>query len=268
MDATSQKRPLVLVSNDDGVNAPGISALAEAMARLGDVYVAAPLLEQSAVGHAITLRDPVRAFPMDARMHGAVRVYGVQGTPADCVKLAIRELLPREPDLVVSGINQGANTALNAIYSGTVSAATEAAILGVDAVAVSLCDWEARNFDASREIACAIARRVLAQGLPRGILLNVNIPPIPLSSIRGLLVTRQARSRWRESFDQRLDPNNRPYYWMTGTFDDEDDRQNTDVAAVKDGYVSITPMHYDLTAHDFLAPLSAWSWEGIQENSD
>ncbi len=262
MDSRPENRPLILVSNDDGVNAPGISALAEAMVKLGDVYVAAPLLEQSAVGHAITVRDPVRAFPMDAQMHGAARVYGVQGTPADCVKLAVRELLPREPDLVVSGVNRGANTALNVIYSGTVSAATEAAILGIDAVAVSLCDWEANDFDASRDIARTVAGKVLAKGLPPGILLNVNIPPIPLASIKGMLVTRQARSRWQESFDQRLDPNNKPYYWMTGTFVNLDDGQNTDVGAVQDGYVSVTPIHYDLTAHDFLAPLSEWSWNG------
>ena len=262
MESTSGNRPLILVSNDDGVNAPGISALAEAMVSLGDVYVVAPLLEQSAVGHAITLRDPVRAFPMDAHMHGAVRVYGVQGTPADCVKLAVQELLPRDPDLVVSGVNRGANTALNVIYSGTVSAAMEAAILGFDAVALSLCDWEANDFDASRDIACRVARKVLAEGLPPGTLLNVNIPPIPLSSIRGMLVTRQAHSRWQESFDQRLDPNNKPYYWMTGTFVNLDDGQNTDVGAVQDGYVSVTPIHYDLTAHNFLEPLSAWEWDG------
>lgn len=260
MDSQSGNRPLILVSNDDGVNAPGISALAEAMVRLGQVYVVAPLLEQSAVGHAITLRDPVRAFPVDASMHGAARVYGVQGTPADCVKLAVQKLLPRKPDLVISGINRGANTALNVIYSGTVSAAMEAAILGIDAVAVSLCDWEADDFDASREIACTVAKKALAQGLPPGMLLNVNIPPIPLSSIRGLLVTRQAHSSWQESFDQRFDPNNRPYYWMTGTFVHRGDKQNTDVAAVEDGYVSVTPIHYDLTAHDFLEPLSEWGW--------
>ena len=260
MDSNHGARPLILVSNDDGVNAPGIAALAEVMARLGDVYVVAPLLEQSAVGHAITLRDPVRAFPVDANMGGAIRIYGVQGTPADCVKLAFRELLPREPDLVVSGINRGANTALNVIYSGTVSAATEAAILGVDAVAVSLCDWDAHDYEASQEIAFTVAEKVLEQGLPPGILLNVNIPPLPLSSIKGMLVTRQAHSRWQESFDQRVDPNNRPYYWMTGTFVNLDEGQNTDIAAVQSGHVSVTPMHYDLTAHDFLAPLSEWNW--------
>ncbi len=260
MDSNNGARPLILVSNDDGVNAPGIAALAEAMVRLGDVYVVAPLLEQSAVGHAITLRDPVRAFPVDANMGGAIRIYGVQGTPADCVKLAIRELLPREPDLVVSGINQGENTALNVIYSGTVSAATEAAILGVDAVAVSLCDWDAHDYEASQEIAFTVAEKVLEKGLPPGILLNVNIPLLPLSAIKGMLITRQARSRWKESFDQRVDPNNRPYYWMTGTFVNLDEGQNTDIAAVQSGHVSVTPIHYDLTAHDFLEPLSEWNW--------
>ncbi len=302
MASTSEDRLLILISNDDGVDAPGIAVLAEAMVRLKtleeklevDVYVVAPRLEESAVGCAITVRDPVRAdpvraFPLESPMRHVKQVFVVQGKPADCVKLGDQALLPRKPDLVVSGINRGENMGLNVLYSGTVSAAMEAAILGIDAVAVSLCEWKADDFDAAREIAYRVVKKVvnkklkkkkLEQGqaqdlpkdlpkdrarrlpkvLPPGMLLNVNIPYVPLSSIRGFRVTRQAHSSWQESFVKRLDPNNRPYYWMTGTSEHRDVAEGTDVAAVRDGYVSITPIHYDLTARDFVRPLSEWGW--------
>lgn len=258
MSSKGGNRPLILVSNDDGVNAPGIAALTAAMSELGDVYVVAPLQEQSAVGHAITIRDPVRARPIGLGIEGAVDAYGVQGTPADSVKLAVSQLLPRRPDLVVSGINRGPNTAVNVIYSGTVSAATEAAILGVDSVAVSLCDWEGGDYKPSQHVARVVCEKVLSQGLPPGILLNVNVPAIPLPEIRGIVATRQARSRWEESFHERVDPNNQPYYWLTGRFVNLDEGENTDLAAVENGFVSVTPIQYDLTAHDFLEQLGTW----------
>ncbi len=302
MASRSEDRLLILVSNDDGVDAPGITALAEAMVRLRgleelevDVYVVAPRLEESAVGCAITVRDPVRAdpvraFPLESPMRHVKQVFVVQGKPADCVKLGDQALLPRKPDLVVSGINRGENMGLNVLYSGTVSAAMEAAILGIDAIALSLCEWKAEDFAAAREIAYQVVEKLVrkkleqekelakdrAQDLPKdlskhrarrlpkilppGMLLNVNIPYVPLSSIRGFRVTRQAHSSWQESFVKRLDPNNRPYYWMTGTSEHRDVAEGTDVAAVRDGYVSITPIHYDLTARDFARPLSEWGW--------
>ena len=306
MASQSEDRLLILVSNDDGVDAPGIAALAEAMVRLGgleelqeklevDVYVVAPHLEQSAVGCAITVRAPVRAdleygFPVASPMYDVKEVYSIQGTPADSVKLGVQKLLPRKPDLVVSGINRGENMGLNVLYSGTVSAAMAAAILGIDAVAVSLCEWEAEDFADAQKIACQVVGKVvrkklekkkkleqawaqdfpkdlpkhrarrLPKILPPGMLLNVNIPYVPLSSIRGFRVTRQAHSSWQESFVKRLDPNKRPYYWMTGTSKHRDTAEGTDVAAVRDGYVSITPIHYDLTARDFVNPLSEWGW--------
>ena len=254
--------PLILVSNDDGVSAPGIAALATEMSRLGEVFVVAPLLEQSAVGHAITLREPVRAFPVGIGIPGVESCYGVQGTPTDCVKLAVRQLLPRKPDMVVSGINPGSNTAVNVIYSGTVSAATEAAILGIDSVALSLCNrstWDG-EYTVAQDVARVVVRNVLHHGLPPGVLLNVNIPDLPGSELKGILVTRQAHSRWNEVFHSRVDPNNRPYYWLTGTFVNLDTGENTDVAAVENGYVSVTPIQYDLTAHEFLEALSDWEW--------
>lgn len=254
-------RPLILVCNDDGIEAPGIAALVAAVHDIGDVYVAAPIKEQSAVGHAITVRDPVRAQPWPFRSPaGSVPAWAVSGTPADCVKLAIDKLLPRKPDLVVSGINQGPNTAVNVIYSGTVSAATEATMLGIDAVAYSLCSWRGGDFESAGRWAARIAKRVLGSGLPEGILLNVNVPDLPYDRIRGSRVTRQARSRWEESFHERRDPLDRPYYWLTGRFVNLDEGDNTDLHAIEAGYVSITPVHHDMTAHEYLARLEAMPW--------
>jgi 5'-nucleotidase len=258
MSTNNRDRPLILVSNDDGVDAPGVAALTAAMAELGDVYVVAPLYEQSAVGHAITVRDPVRARPVGRGFGQAVEAYGVQGTPADCVKLAVNQLLPRRPTLVVSGINRGPNTAVNVIYSGTVSAATEAAILGIDSVAVSLCDWKGGDYEPAQRIARIVAEEVIRRGLPPGVLLNVNVPAVSDADIRGIVATRQARSRWDESFHERMDPNDQPYYWLAGTFVNLDEGENTDIAAVESGYVSVTPIQLDLTAHAFISELSGW----------
>ncbi|MEM1126958.1 MAG: 5'/3'-nucleotidase SurE [Bacteroidota bacterium] len=255
-------RRLILVSNDDGIGAPGIQALAAAVAPLGDVLVVAPATEQSAVGHAITVRDPIRLYPYPFEIPtGRLAAYSVAGTPADCVKLAINELLPRRPDLVVSGINQGPNTAVNVMYSGTVSAATEAAILGFDAAAFSLCAWTDGHFDTAARFAHQIAQEILQRGLPPGILLNVNIPSLPYDDVDGVQVTRQARSRWIESFDKRHDPFDRPYYWMAGQFVNLDDDDTTDLAAIEARRVSVTPLQFDLTAHPFLSELHTWSWD-------
>ncbi len=254
-------RPLILISNDDGIDAPGIVSLASALDGLADLHVVAPISEQSAVGHAITVRDPVRAREWSFEgPSGPITAHAVTGTPADCVKLALQHLLPRKPDLVVSGINNGPNTAVNVIYSGTVSAATEATILGIDAVAFSQDAWDKREFEASGRWARRIAERVLENGLPDGILLNVNIPFLPFDDIRGARVTRQARARWEEEFDPRYDPRNQPYFWMTGRFVNLDEGDDTDLEAVGAGYVSVTPIHYDLTAYEALREMEAWNW--------
>jgi 5'-nucleotidase len=256
-----QEEPLILVCNDDGIDAPGIIALAEAMCGLGEVHVVAPINEQSAVGHAITVRNPVRArqWPSD-NFPDCVSIHAVTGTPADCVKLAINQLLPRRPSLVVSGINKGPNTAVNVIYSGTVSAATEASILGIDAIAFSHCAWEGGEYQSAGRIARRLAENVMKEGLPPGILLNVNIPALPLEEIKGMLVTRQAKSRWEESFKERMDPFNQTYYWLAGTFVNMDEGDNTDLDAIESGYVSITPVHHDMTAHQYIGQLSSRKW--------
>lgn len=255
-------RPLILLSNDDGVDANGLAALAAALQGLGTIAVVAPVQEQSAVGHAITVNNPMRAHPWAFESpEGPIWARAVTGTPADCVKLAAQKLLPRKPDLVVSGINHGPNAAVNVIYSGTVSAATEAAILGVPSFAISHCSWDHDlNFEAAGHYARLVAERILDHGLPAGVLLNVNVPDLATEHIRGVEVTRQARARWEEEFEERRDPLNRPYYWLGGHFVNLDDGRDTDLHAIDQGYVSITPIHYDLTAHDHISRIESWDW--------
>ena len=254
-------RPLILLCNDDGIGADGIAALAAALDGLGTLAVVAPATEQSAVGHAITVRDPMRAHPWSFDVpSGEAWARAVTGTPADCVKIAVQKLLPRAPDLVVSGINHGPNTAVNVLYSGTVSAASEATILGVPAIAVSHMAWTAgADFEFAGRTARRLAEQVLQRGLPPDVLLNVNVPDLPADQIRGIRVTRQARARWEEEFEERRDPMNKPYYWLGGRFVDLDDRPDTDLAALADGYVSVTPLLLDLTAGEELARMRDWA---------
>ena len=255
-------QPLILLSNDDGIDANGLAALAAALDDLGTVVVVAPATEQSAVGHAITVRDPMRAHPWPFEgLSGPLWARAVTGTPADCVKLAVQKLLPRRPDLVVSGINHGPNTAVSVLYSGTVSAATEAAILSVPSFAVSHCSWDPdADFEACGRVARTVAERVLSEGLPPGVLLNVNVPDRSFEQLTGFEVTRQARARWEEEFEERRDPFDRPYYWLGGQFVNLDDGLDTDLHAIKHGAVSVTPIHYDLTAYDELRRIAGWNW--------
>ena len=261
--STTSDRPFILICNDDGIDAPGIHALASALDGYGDLCVVAPEREQSAVGHAITVRDPVRAHEYAFEVpSGPIPAWAVTGTPADCIKLASHQLLDRPPDVVVSGINRGPNTAVNILYSGTVSAATEAAILGFDAVAVSLCSFTREDYEVAGRYAETIVERVLEQRLPQGVLLNVNVPALDADEIQGIKVTRQARSRWEESFEARVDPFDRPYYWISGEFVNLDNGDETDLEAIEAGYVSVTPIQFDLTAHAHLDALRDWRWNG------
>ncbi len=258
-----RRRPLILVTNDDGIMSPGIRELTEALVKLGDVVVIAPAGEQSAVAHSITLDDPIRVeswnFGGDLNH---VRALAIAGTPCDCIKLALHQLLHRLPDLVVSGINRGANTAINVIYSGTISAATESSIYGIDSIAVSLDSKEPdADYRPAAKYAGIIAQKVLRSHLPRGVLLSVNVPMIPEDEIKGIVVTRQARSRWKEGFIERLDPANRAYYWYRGTLNILDEGADTDIHVLEEGYVSITPLQHDRTAYGCLGVLSTWSWK-------
>ena len=256
LDAPSD-RPLILLSNDDGIDAAGLSALADALDGLGTLAVVAPFEEQSAVGHSITVRLPMRAHTWRFGERD-VWARAITGTPADCVKIAVQKLLPRAPDLIVSGINHGPNTAVNVLYSGTVSAATEGAVLGIPAIAMSHGAWRPTEFGAAKDAARTLAARVLADGLPPGLVLNVNVPDLPAAEVCGMRVTRQAQARWEEHFEERRDPMDRPYYWLGGRFVDLDDGLDTDLSALRDGYVSVTPLHFDLTAYAHLDALRTW----------
>ncbi len=251
-----RKRPSILVCNDDGIDAPGIHALVKEMKKIGVVTVVAPDKQQSAVGHAITMNYPLRASKFSK--NGSFFGDAVEGTPADCVKLAVRTLLPQPPDLVVSGINHGSNTAINIIYSGTVSAATEGTVLGIPSFAISLTTYSTPDFRYAAHFARRLSSTILKRHLPHGVLLNVNIPPLRAKDIRGVRVTRQGKTRWDDTFEVRRDPNNKEYYWLAGDLEVIDHAEDTDQIAIMNNYVSITPIQYDLTDHEFLKTLKKW----------
>lgn len=256
------RRPHILVSNDDGIDAPGIEALVGELKKIGAVTVVAPDRQQSAVGHAITMNFPLRVkkFFKNGRFFG----YAVEGTPADAVKLAVRALLPCKPDLLISGINHGSNTAISVIYSGTVSAATEGTILGIPSIAVSLTTFGKADFSFSASFARRLARLVMRKGLPQGTLLNVNIPPVRRSEVRGVLVTRQGKSTWDDTFDARRDPANKEYYWLTGALREADTGRDVDQWAVTHRYISITPIQYDLTDYSMLKTMAGWGVDKLR----
>ncbi|HHS49655.1 MAG TPA: 5'/3'-nucleotidase SurE [candidate division Zixibacteria bacterium] len=254
----------ILVTNDDGIYAPGLEALAAAMSEIDEVFVIAPDREQSAVGHAITLSSPLRITHIEREC--GFTGYATSGTPADAVKLGIKSLMQDLPDLVISGINLGANVGASLIYSGTVSAATEGCLLGVPSIAISLDSRTDGHWETAAEFAKIIARDVLAKGLPEGILLNVNVPDLPRSDVKGVMITSQGKTNFNDFFEERMDPRGQRYYWMCGTLVADDERRDHDVRALADGYISVTPVHYNLTAHKFLGDLSNWeldkNWRG------
>ena len=252
----SKPSPRILVTNDDGVTSPGLHALLAAMLELGEASVVAPDVERSAVGHAITTGTPlqVKEFTLDGKLAG----HSVNGTPADCVKLAVGTLLKQRPDLVVSGINLGPNTATNIIYSGTVSAATEARILGIPSIAISIGSFKDPVWETAATYALRIARMVLKHGLPPKVLLNVNVPSLALSDVKGVRVTRQGDSGYEEKFDLHRDSRSVPYYWRTGSYKMSDVEEGTDALALAEGFVSVTPISFDLTSHEMLAELKHW----------
>ncbi|MDZ4745555.1 MAG: 5'/3'-nucleotidase SurE [bacterium] len=240
---------LILVTNDDGIDSPGIQALVQAMSRIGRVIVVAPDRQQSAVGHALTVSSPLRATPF--YREGTMLGYAINGTPADCVKLAVSTLLEERPSMVISGINHGSNTSVNAIYSGTVSAATEGTLMGIPSMAVSLDSFnQASDMTLAAEVAHSVASRLCDLGLPAGTLLNVNVPHITRDAFKGLRVTRQGRSVWNDSYDVRKDPQGQPYYWLTGDFVSLEPLPDADDLAVAEGWAAITPLHHELTNVD------------------
>jgi len=244
----------ILVTNDDGIHAPGLTALFQELRSLGQVTVVAPDSEQSAVGHAISLSQPLRVRQIS--LDGDVPGWSVNGFPADCVKIALAELLPDPPDLVVSGINLGPNVGINVLYSGTVSAATEASILGVRALALSLNTYKKTDFVRAARLARQVLARLLEwPGWTSEVVLNVNLPDLPPDQVRGVKFTRQDVGPLVEHFERRVDPRERIYYWLAEINDRQAPDLNTDFGALAAGYVSITPIHHDLTHYPSLEDL-------------
>ncbi|RRB18445.1 5'/3'-nucleotidase SurE [Larkinella knui] len=255
----SEKKPLILVTNDDGITAHGIRTLVSLMKQLGDVVVVAPDSPQSGMGHAITIASPLRLNSVD--LYPGTPAYECSGTPADCVKLAKHFVLKdRSPDLVVSGINHGSNTSISVLYSGTMSAAIEAAIEGIPAIGFSLCDYaHDPDFSHTHDHILKIAGHALENGIPKGVTLNVNFPAKSEKPLGEIRICRQADARWQEEFDQRKDPYGRSYFWMSGKFVNNDTGEDTDEYALSQNCTSVVPCQLDLTDYKSLTDLKSWN---------
>ncbi|MDP6339638.1 MAG: 5'/3'-nucleotidase SurE [Candidatus Marinimicrobia bacterium] len=249
-------RPSVLIANDDGIFSGGIYALWEAMSEIGDTTVVAPNTEKSAVGHAITLSDPIRIEKV--KRSGGFQGYAVNGTPADSVKIAVKAIMDKKPDIIISGINVGANIGQSLLYSGTISAATEGTFLGIPSIAISLNSLKGGEWSGAKIVAQKVVQTVLDNNLPNGTLLNVNVPNIPESEFKGYKVTHQGSIYFKDSFEKREDPRGRLYYWMTGKIKNPDKDIKSDGVALKEGYVSITPLQLQMTNLDYMAELAEW----------
>ncbi|MGB5980621.1 MAG: 5'/3'-nucleotidase SurE [Nonlabens sp.] len=253
-------KPLILVTNDDGITAKGVRTLIKIANELGDVVVVAPDKPQSAMGHAITINNTlhIKEFKQHSYDH---KEYMTSGTPVDCVKLARHEIIGKKPDLCLSGINHGSNSAINVIYSGTMSAAVEAGIEGVPAIGFSLCDYSPdADFDQSAHYVKEIIKQVLKNGMSKGVVFNVNIPKATSEELKGIKICRQANARWVEEFDKRTNPYGNDYYWLTGKFVNDDKGEDTDEWALAHNYISIVPTQYDLTAHHYISELNTWDF--------
>lgn len=254
------KKPLILVTNDDGISAPGIRTLISVMNEIGDVVVVAPDSPQSAMGHAITINSTLHCNSVEVD-NGPQQEYSCSGTPADCVKLGINEILEKKPDICVSGINHGSNSSINVIYSGTMSAALEASIEGIPAIGFSLLDynWNA-DFESVRNYIKKITLTAINKGIPNGNALNVNFPKLKEKEIKGIKICRQAKAHWIEKFDKRTNPQGKEYYWLTGEFINEDHKNDSDEWALKNGYISIVPVKFDMTDHNNIEKLKDWNF--------
>ena len=255
----------ILVTNDDGIDSAGIAALKKSLSEIAEVTVVAPRQEQSAVGHGITMQIPLRV--QEYYIDGSFFGYAVDGTPADCVKMGIRNIMKESPDLIVSGINHGSNTAINIIYSGTVSGAREAAIMDVPSIAISVTNHRVKDFSYAAGIAKMLSLKIKEHGLALGTLLNVNVPDVPENEIAGILVTKQGKSKWDDIYEKRTDPYGRDYFWLTGDMTDVDTELEYDQVAIKNNFVAVTPIHFDLTDYETYDKLKTWNIE-ISKNEN
>jgi 5'-nucleotidase len=254
----TKAKPNILVVNDDGITAPGIKVLIDVMKEIGRVVVVAPDSPQSGMGHAITIGRPLRVDKVD--LYEGIEMYKCSGTPVDCVKVAVTKIFKgKKPDLCVSGVNHGLNNGINVLYSGTMSAAVEGAIEGIPSIGFSLDDytWQA-DFSHVEKYIKEIALQVLANGMPTATLLNVNFPAG--GGIKGIKICRQANAKWSEDFDERIDPYKRPYYWISGVFEVNDNGEDTDSWALDHQYVSVVPIQFDMTAHHAIPVLNSWKF--------
>jgi len=249
----------ILLTNDDGIEAQGINVLREALSSLGKLTVVAPDRERSATGHGITLHKPLRVYKMD---YDNCTAYAVTGTPADCVKFAVEELMDEQPNIIVSGINSGSNLGTDVLYSGTVSAAVEGAIAGIPSIAVSLALKEKRNYGLAAQIACRVVNKVIKEGLPEETILNINVPDVENTEKIDLEITRLGIRRYKDSVEKRVDPRGYEYYWIAGQITDIECNRNklicTDISAIAQNKVSITPIHLDLTSYRMIDNLLTW----------
>ena len=252
-----EKKPLIFVTNDDGIFSKGIKSLVEVVEKFGDIVIIAPDKPQSGMGHAITLNQPLR-LNKDL-IFSKHESYTCTGTPVDCVKLGISEVMKRKPDLLVSGINHGGNISTNVLYSGTMSAAVEGAMENIPSIGFSLCDFDAdADFEGAKVIVKKTIELVLKNSFPNNICLNVNIPKIPIKDMKGIKIARQADAFWEDRFEKRMDQFNKPYYWLTGEFGNFDHGEDTDIFAISEGFASIVPTQYDMTSYNAVEEIKKW----------
>jgi 5'-nucleotidase len=249
------QKPTILITNDDGIFSKGIRSLIEIAKPFGDILVIAPDKPQSGMGHAITINNLLRLNTSD--LFDGINAFTCSGTPVDCVKIGIYEILKSKPNLILSGINHGENTSTNVLYSGTMSAAVEGAMENIPSIGFSLADYDSNaDFSLSQKVATHIISQVLEKGMPKGICLNVNVPKIKISDYQGLKICRAAKAFWEDRFDKRLDQHGNPYYWLTGEFSHTDDGEDTDLVALKNNFASVVPVHFDMTAYDAIEKLN------------
>ena len=253
----SEKRPLILITNDDGIQAKGIRSLIEVAMQFGDIVIVAPDKPQSGMGHAITVNNVLRLNT--SPLYENLNAFTCTGTPVDCVKLAISEVLEGKPDLLLSGINHGENSASNVLYSGTMSAAVEGAMENIPSIGFSLLDFDPdADFSGAQMVAEKVIAQVLNNRFPPSICLNVNVPQLPPEEIKGIRVCRQAKAYWADNFDKRHDQFGKPYYWLTGDFNRSDRSEDTDIYALDNGYASVVPTQFDMTAYHVISELNQW----------
>ncbi len=253
-------KPLIFVTNDDGIAAPGMRALIDVAKEFGEVIVVAPDKAQSGMGHAITINNTLRLN--EIKIDKDIREWSCTGTPVDCVKLAVNMIMHRKPDLLLSGINHGPNSSISVIYSGTMSAAVEGAIEGIPSIGFSLYDYSVNaDFTLAKSVVKTMIFNVLNNGLPDGVCLNVNIPMIGVDEFKGIKICRQAKAIWDEEFDERKDPSGNTYYWMAGSLRNQDNGDDTDESALSQKYASVVPVQFDLTAHQVINDLKKWKYE-------